>query len=141
NKSNVAGSSTPVITVGKASDGKNQLNLLLTTDPSQLLAGVDQRVAVAWHGQQHFVTPDSPVTLSFGTGLTPEHLGPPVPGVIHTDAGSAPAYVTTTYRFPAPGDYFLRASYKGQTADAPLPGIIAPSASQIPIAGARMISV
>lgn len=138
-KSNSAGGT--VITVGSAADAKNQLNLLETTDPSQMLAGVDQRLAFVLRGQQDFVKPSSPVTLRLGPGLTPDHLGPPITATLHTDAGTAPDYVTTTYRFPAPGDYYVRATYRGQTADAPLQGIIAPAKSQIPIPGQPMISI
>jgi hypothetical protein len=129
-----------VITVPPVANAKKQLNLLETTDPSQMVSGVDQRVAFVLRGQQDFVRPDGPVTLSFGPGNAPDHLGPPIQAVIHTDAGPAPDYVTTTYRFPTPGDYYVRATYKGQSADAPLAGIIDPSASQVPIAGARIIS-
>ncbi len=132
-------------TVGVAACGtskaKTQLNLLMTTDPSQLLAGIDERLAFVLHGQTDFVTPDSPVTLAFGPGLSPDHLGPPVTGVIHTDSAPAPAYVTTTYRFPAPGDYYVRATYKGKTADAPLQGVISPSAATVPIPGKPLISI
>jgi hypothetical protein len=140
NKSKASGAPpAPVITVGKPSDAKNQLNLLETTDPAQLVAGVDQRLAFVLKSQD-FIKPDAPVTVAIGPGMTPDHLGQPFSATIHTDAGTAPDYVTVTYRFPAPGDYWSRATYKGQTADAPLQGIIDASSARIPIAGKPMIS-
>ena len=135
-----SGASGSVITVPSGSGAKNQLNLLETTDPSQLVSGIDQRVAFVLQGQQNFVRPDSPVTIQFGPGLDPSRLGPPMAAVIHTDSDPAPAYVTTTYRFPAPGDYWVRATYKGQSADAPLQGVISPAASLVPLPGKPMIS-
>jgi hypothetical protein len=140
NRASNASGSGSVISVGSPADVKDQLNLLETTDPSQLVSGVDQRIAFVLQGAQAFVTPDSPVTLQFGPGLSPAHLGPPIPGVAHTDSSPAPAYVTTTYRFPAPGDYWVRATYKGRTADAPLQGITTPSDALVPLPGKPMIS-
>jgi hypothetical protein len=142
-KGKTAGRSGPtansVITVGKPGDAKNQLNLLETSDPAALVSGVDQRLAFVLKSQD-FIRPDGPVTIAIGPGLKPDHLGQPIPGVIHTDSDPAPSYVTVTYRFPAPGDYWVRAAYKGQTADAPLQGIADPATTQVLVAGKSMIS-
>jgi hypothetical protein len=128
-----------VITVPPASGAKSQFNLLETSDPQTMVSGVDQRLAFVMKGQD-FIRPDGPVTLAIGPGANADHLGPPVSAVIHTDSDPAPSYVTTTYRFPAPGDYWVRISYKGQTADAPLAGIADPAKTQVLIAGRPMIS-
>lgn len=135
-----AGTSSSVITVGPSSGANNQLNLLETSDPAALVSGIDQRLAFVLKGQD-FIRPDSPVTVAFGAGTNPPaSFGPPQAAVIHTDSDPAPSYVTTTYRFPAPGDYWARLSYKGQTADAPLQGIADPATTQVLIAGKAMVT-
>jgi hypothetical protein len=131
--------SDTVITVGKPSDATNQLNLLETSDPAALVSGVDQRLAFVLKSQD-FIRPDSPITVAIGPGSDANHLGQPQAAVIHTDSDPAPSYVTTMYRFPAPGDYWVRVSYKGQTADAPLQGIADPATTQVLIAGKAMVS-
>jgi hypothetical protein len=118
-----------------ATDAKSQLNLLETS--AQYFSAVDQRVAFVLRSQQDFVTPDSSATLRFGADT--DHLGAPVPIVIHADAGTAPAYLTATYQFPQPGTYWARVILHGKSADAPLQ-VIDPSTSQIPIPGQPMIS-
>jgi hypothetical protein len=128
-----------IITVPPASGATNQFNLLETFDPATLVSGVDQRLAFVLKGQE-FIRPDSPVTLAIGPGLSADHLGPPITAVIHTDSDPAPSYVTTTYRFPAAGDYWVRVSYKGQTAGAPMQGILSPATTKAVIAGMPMIS-
>ena len=132
-----AGSGTNTAGVIKvpATNAKDQLNLLETS--GQYFSGLDQRLAFVLRGQQDFFTPDSSTTLRLG--LDTSHLGSPVPIDIHTDAGTAPAYLTASYRFPRPGTYWARVNYQGKSADAPLQ-VVDPSTSQIPIAGQPLIS-
>jgi hypothetical protein len=119
-----------------ATDAKDQLNLLETAGPD-FFSGVDQRLAFVLRGQQDFVTPDSSATLRLGADT--DHLGAPVPIVVHTDAGPAPAYLSTTYHFSQPGTYWARVNFQGKTADAPLQ-VVDPSTSAIPRPGQAMIS-
>jgi hypothetical protein len=118
-----------------ATNAQDQLNLLETS--GQYFSGLDQRLAFVLRGQQEFFTPDSSTTLRLGPDTG--HFGPPVPIAIHTDAGTAPAYLTAYYRFPRPGTYWARVNFQGKSADAPLQ-VVAPSTSQIPIAGQHLIS-
>jgi hypothetical protein len=134
-----SGTSSSVITVGSSSDAASQLNLLETSDPAALVSGVEERLAFVLRAQD-FIRPVSPVTIAIGPGLNADHLGQPVVGVIHTDSYPAPSYVTTTYRFPGPGDYWVRATYEGKTADAPLQGIADPITTQVLIAGKAMVN-
>jgi len=130
----VACSKSNVINVNQA-QVKDQLNLLVTS--ALFVSGVDTRVALVMKGQSDFVTPTAgPVTLEFGPDV--KHLGPPEPAVVHTDAGNAPDYLTRTRRFDTPGTYWVRASYQGRTADAPLQ-VVDPQATQIPIIGRKAI--
>jgi hypothetical protein len=125
-----------VINVAPKSGAANQLNLLVTT--ALIVSGVDQRLGFVMMGPQEFVVPTGPVTLQFGTDV--HHLGAPLPATVHTDAGPAPAYLTIVGRFPNPGSYWSRVTYQGRTADAPIQ-VVAPAATQIPIAGRPLISV
>jgi hypothetical protein len=118
-----------------ATNATDQLNLLETS--GQYFSSLEQRLAFVLRGQQDFVTPDSSAALRLGSDTS--HLGPPVPIVSHADAGTAPAYLTAVYRFPAPGTYWARVSFQGKSADAPLQ-VVDPSTSQIPIAGQPLIS-
>jgi hypothetical protein len=118
-----------------ATNAKDQLNLLETS--AQYFSGLDQRLAFVLRGQQDFFTPDSSTTLRLGPDTS--HLGAPIPVAIHTDAGTAPAYLTAHYRFSQPGTYWARVNFQGKHADAPLQ-VVDPSTSQIPIAGQRLIS-
>src|SRR3954447_1426597 len=128
-----------------------------TTDPSKqlslavpstlLLSGVDQRVALllAFDG---FITPTGPVDLAFAAVLTGPDQGKEVfsaftPAQVHTDAGGAPAYVTTSHRFDAPGNYWVQGRYNGMTARAALSIRSAddPTIAAIPSVGEPMIRV
>jgi hypothetical protein len=113
----------------------DQLNLLETS--GNFVAGLDSRMAFVLRGQSDFIAPSGPVSLQFGPD--PSRLGPPVPADVHTDAGPAPSYITSTQRFDQPGTYWARATYQGRTADAPFT-VVDKSASQIPYAGRPMVS-
>jgi len=132
----VPGPTTTAAAQGPTTSPASQLNLLETSGPN-FLAGIDQRMAFVLRGQSDFIALQSPVTIQFGPDEA--HLGPALPGVAHTDTGTAPNYVTVTYRFDHPGTWFGRATYQGRTADAPFT-VIEPGQSQIPYAGQPMIS-
>jgi hypothetical protein len=80
---------------------------------------------------------DSPLTLR----IAPQGgaFGPPVSTVVHTN-GPEPNYALTTYTFPVPGTYNVKASFKGHTLALPLT-VTAPSASATPTVGQKMVSV
>jgi hypothetical protein len=136
-----------VINVG-GPNAARQLNLLVTSGagdgPSQeelsvFLAGIDQRVAFVLTGKAGYLAP-APGAATLTLGTDDKHFGPPLPLVVHADTGaSATAYLETTYRFPKPGSYWLRASYQGLTADSPVV-VIDRSTALIPYAGQKMIS-
>jgi hypothetical protein len=132
----VPGPTTSAAVQGPTTSPANQLNLLETSGPN-FLAGLDQRMAFVLRGQSDFIALQGPVTLQFGPDQA--HLGPALPTQAHADAGTAPNYVTLTYRFDHPGTWWSRATYQGRTADAPFT-VIEPGQSQIPYAGQPMIS-
>ncbi|HEX3540196.1 MAG TPA: hypothetical protein VHT75_07085 [Acidimicrobiales bacterium] len=124
-----------------------QLNLLLTSGAtdgasaqaiSTYEAGSDQRVAFVLAGASGFLSP-APGSVTVQAGADDKHWGPALPVEWHADTGAqASAYGTTTYRFPAPGTYWLRASYQGMTADSPV-AVIDPKSAMIPRAGQKLI--
>src|SRR4051794_16989520 len=112
-----------------------------------LLSGVAQGVALVL-AQDGFIRPTGPVDLAFapivaGTPRGKEVFSGFAPAEVHTDAGGAPAYVTITHRFDAPGNYWVQSRYNGMTAKAALQIRAAsdPSISQIPTVGSPMIRV
>jgi hypothetical protein len=124
-----------------------QLNLLVSSgagdgptdqEISVFLTGIDQRVAFLLTGTTGFLTP-TPGSVTLRLGTDDKHFGPAVPLVFHSDTGAAFTYMETTYRFSTPGNYWLRATYQGHTADAPVL-VIDRSAALIPYAGQKMIS-
>jgi hypothetical protein len=80
---------------------------------------------------------DSPVTLR----IAPQGgaFGASIPTVIHT-RGPEPDYALTTYRFPSPGTYTVRATFKGKMLSLPLT-VTATSASATPTVGQKMVTV
>ncbi len=126
-----------------------QLNLLVTSGagdgPNQQAisvfeAGVDQRVAFVLTGKSGFLAPaPGSATLQFSTDQ--KNWGPSVAPTVHSDTGaSASTYLTSTYRFPTAGQYWLRATYQGQTAESPVI-VIEPATAMVPRPGQKMISV
>jgi hypothetical protein len=119
---------------GGSSSAKEQVNLLVTS--GQFLSGVDQRVGLVMKGQTDFIVPTG-ATLAFrpdkGT------YGKPSPADVHHDALPAPAYISAVHRFDAPGTYWVRATWRGKSAEAPLT-VADPSSSDIPIPGKPMVS-
>jgi hypothetical protein len=80
---------------------------------------------------------DSPLTLRIAPqGGT---FGAPLATVVHKN-GPEPNYALTSYTFPSPGTYNVRASFKGRTLALPLT-VTAPSASATPALGQKMVSV
>ncbi|MDQ1418115.1 MAG: hypothetical protein QOJ52_77 [Acidimicrobiaceae bacterium] len=135
-----------VIHVG---DGQGtQLNLLVTSGAvdgpgdqalSVFEAGIDQRVAYVLTGKNGLLTP-GPGTTTLQVGTDQKRLGPAVPVEVHSDTGaSTNTYLTTNYRFPAVGTYWLRASFQGQTADSPVV-VIDRKDAKIPLPGQKLIS-
>lgn len=129
--------------------GAAQLNLLVTSGagdgPNQQAvsvfeAAVDQRVAFVLTGKSGFLAPaPGSVMLQFSTDG--KNWGPSVVPTVHSDTGaSASTYLTSTYRFPAAGQYWLRATYQGQTAESPVV-VIDPATAKVPRVGQMMISV
>jgi hypothetical protein len=137
---------TGVITV--PNNAAAQLNLLVSSGAgdgsneqalSVFEAGVDQRVAFVLFGKTGALAP-APGSVTLQVSADEQHWGGPVPLVLHGDTGaSATAYLSTTYQFPKPGNYFLRARYQGQTAESPVV-VIDRSQALIPMAGQKMIS-
>lgn len=128
--------------------GAAQLNLLVSSGAadgpnaqavSVFESGMDQRVAFILAGKSGPLAPAAgSVTVQFSSD--DKNWGTPVPVEVHADTGaSATAYVTTTYRFPRPGTYWVRATMQGQTAEAPFV-VIDPSMAKVPYAGQKMIS-
>ncbi|HZQ59312.1 MAG TPA: hypothetical protein VFA84_14830, partial [Acidimicrobiales bacterium] len=66
-------------------------------------------------------------------------FGPPLGTVVHAN-GPEPNYALTTYTFPQPGNYQVRATFRGRTLGLPLT-VTAPSASATPTIGQKMVSV
>jgi hypothetical protein len=118
--------------------GDGSLNLLVTS--SLLLPGVDQRVGLVLAGKDGgFIKPDGPVQVA----VAPDASGKPGPfspaaSEVHADTGAAPAYVRTAYRFPAPGNYWVRTTYGGKAADAAV-SVIDPAQSKVPAPGQPLI--
>ncbi len=125
-----------------------QLNLLVTSGAvdgpsdqalSVFEAGIDQRVAYVLTGKNGLLTP-APGSTTLQVGTDEKHWGPPVPVDIHSDTGASTSnYLTATYRFPAAGTYWLRASFQGQTADSPVV-VIDRKDAKILLPGQQMIS-
>ncbi len=126
-----------------------QLNLLVSSGAgdgpndqavSVFESGMDQRVAFILAGKSGPLAP-APGSVMVQFSADDKNWGAAVPVEVHADTGaSATAYVTTTYRFPRPGTYWVRATLKGQTAEAPVV-VIDPSTAKVPLAGQKMISI
>jgi hypothetical protein len=139
--------STPVIEVGGRTDAA-PLNLLVTSGAPDgpdnqsvavFVPGVEQRVAVILRGVSEGIAP-APGSVTLQVSTDQKHWGPRVVPDVHADTGATVStYLTTNYRFPQPGTYWLRASYQGRTADAPVV-VIDRSAAAIPISGDPMIT-
>jgi hypothetical protein len=80
---------------------------------------------------------DTPLTLR----IAPQGgaYGPVVHTVVHTN-GPEPNYALTSYTFPTPGTYNVRASFKGHTLSLPLT-VTSPSSSATPTVGQKVVSV
>ena len=144
----VACSKSPgVIKVGDPT-AATSLNLLLTSGapdgPTEqsvavFVAGVDQRVAAVLRGTAQGITP-APGSVKLQVGNEQKQFGPGISPDIHSDTGATvTTYLTTTYRFPQPGTYWLRATYEGKTADSPVV-VIDRAAAKIPLSGDPLIS-
>ena len=123
---------------GGAGGGGGQLALL--PNDWDFFAGMPYRLAFFIADNANNAAPvalNSPLTLR----IAPEGggFGPALPTVVHTN-GPEPNYALTTYTFPAPGTYNVRASFKGQTLALPLM-VTTPSASATPTVGQQMVSV
>jgi hypothetical protein len=102
------------------------------------IAGINQRVAVALADNSgNPLQLKGPVTLAIGPLNGP--LGPPETAAVHGD-GLANPYLLVRHQFATPGTYTVRATYQGDHADLPIQ-VIDASATPIPFAGKRMISV
>src|SRR5579864_8880106 len=111
---------------GGAGGGGGQLVLL--PNDWDFFAGMPYRLAFFVADNANNAAPvalDSPLTLR----IAPQGggFGPALPTVVHTN-GPEPNYALTTYTFPSPGSYNVRASFKGQTLALPLT-VTTPSAS------------
>lgn len=125
-----------------------QLNLLITSgapdgptsqNEAVFLSGIDQRVGLVLRGQSDFVAPGAgTVSLQFSGDDKKTWSRAVIPDV-HSDAGSATVYLTTTARFAGLGTYWVRATYQGLQADAPVI-VIDPGTALIPYAGRKIIS-
>lgn len=139
---------SPVIKVGDAKDAAQQLNLLITSgapdgpaadaNVAVFLVGAEQRVGFVLRGVSDFIAP-APGSVNLMLSPDQKHWGPPVAAEVHAGAGATPTYLTATFRFPQPADYWLRATYQGRTADAPVVAID-PASTHIPTPGKPMIS-
>jgi hypothetical protein len=69
-----------------------------------------------------FVKPNAPVRVAFAPDVSGQagRFGEFKVAELHTDTAGAPAYLTTTTRFASPGTYWVRATYLGDSSDAPL---------------------
>lgn len=113
---------------------------MLLPNDWDFFAGLPYRLAFFVADNAHNAAPvtlDSPLTLQISTEGAP--AGPKIPTVIHTN-GPEPNYALTTYTFPVPGTYQVKATFKGKTLTLPLT-VTSPSASATPTVGQQMISV
>ncbi|HEY2429149.1 MAG TPA: hypothetical protein VGI06_09485 [Acidimicrobiales bacterium] len=109
----------------------------LLPDTFDFISGTDQRVAMALADRSgNPITPTAPVTLQIAPVGRP--LGPALATTMHDDG--IPPYLLTSFRFPAPGSYLIRATYRGRHSDFTTP-VVAPAGTPIPIVGRPLISV
>lgn len=136
-----------VIKVPNAHSNADNLSLLVTSGAvdgpsdqsvSVFEAGMPQRVALVLAGANGFLSPAAGAAkLQFGTDE--KHWGADVPVTVYADTGaSATTYLVADYQWPTAGTFWLRATYKGQTADSPVV-VIERSQAKIPYAGQKMI--
>ena len=111
--------------------GQRSLNLVLASYVH--VAGIDQRVAVAFLDEDATgpFRPTGPVRFAID--------GRPVATQLHDDGTPLPYYVIR-HRFDRPGYPSVEASYQGRTAKAALE-VVDPAAATVPFPGKPMISV
>jgi hypothetical protein len=127
-------------TVLGACGGGSKSELVLLPNDWDFFAGAPYRLSFFIADNANNAAPvalDSPLTLR----IAPPGgaFGPALNTVVHTN-GPEPNYALTSYTFPAPGAYNVRASFKGHTLALPLT-VTAPSASATPTVGQKMVSV
>ncbi len=136
-----AGLAAATVVLGACGGGGSSASqLVLLPNDWDFFAGMPYRLAFFVADNAHSAAPvalDAPLTLQIGPQGGP--LGPVVAAKIHAN-GPEPNYALTTYTFPQPGAYNVRAAFKGTTLTLPLT-VTAPSASATPTVGQKMVSV
>ena len=135
-----AGLAAGVAVLGACGGGGARSQLVLLPNDWDFFAGVPYRLGFFVADNANNAAPvalDSPLTLRIA--LQGNAFGPVLDTVVHAN-GPEPNYALTTYTFPVPGTYNVRASFKGHSLALPLT-VTPPSASATPTVGQHMVSV
>ena len=116
--------------------GADQFEVAVAT--AQLLAGVDQRVtAGVFVDAEPFTQPEG-VQFSFGRDL--RRMGKLQPATLHTEGIEDRPYYRSSFRFDAPGQWYLGVQIGEKQGVAPL-DVVDPATSKVPVPGKPMIPV
>lgn len=131
------GGDDPQIVVPDTSttEGKNGSQLSLVLGSAGIVAGIEERVAFAvLEGSPPRPVKGGPqVTVSFAEA-TADGPGDPVEATYHSEGVEERPYWEIRRTFDKPGNYVMRATYDGRTADAGVP-VLAPEAATSPYPG------